>query len=1058
MKRLFLLLTLFIIHYPLSILFSQETFPTNGAPDKRHTYYAFTNAKIIIDYQTTIEKGTLLIKDGIIVDAGTTVAIPKGAVAYDLKGKNIYPSLIDIYTTYGMPLPEMKKPGDRMFYRGPQMESNIKGAYGWNQAIHPETEADKIFTKDSKSAEEWRKLGFGAVMSFKKDGIARGSAVFVSLADEKENQIILKEKAAAMYSFDKGTSTQDYPSSQMGSIALLRQTYYDAQWYKSQITNPKSQIEYNISLEAWSKLQTLPQIFEVNDKLSALRADKVCDEFKIQYIIKGAGDEYQRMDEIKNTNAKFILPLKFPMPYDVEDAYDASLISYSDLKHWEMASMNPSAFEKKNIPFALTTDGLKEKNMFWKNLRKAIEYGLSEKEALKALTLSPAEMLGMQNQIGSLKKGMVANFIITSGNLFDEKTSIYENWVQGKQYVIKEKDMPDLRGNYKLEAENKIYNLKISGDAEKPKADISIPVPNSKKDSAKVSAEFSVAGKLVSMNFIFKGDSGTTRFSGNVENENPATIKGKGQLSNGHWVNWTATYLSELPKDTAKKDSTKKEIVKHYPTLDDVIYPFNAYGQKKMAEQLPKAILIKNTTVWTNEPEGILKNQDVILFNGKIINMSGGATIDSATTAKYLVIDGTGKHLTPGIIDEHSHIAISNGVNESAQASSAEVRIGDVIDCDDINIYRNLSGGVVASQLLHGSANPIGGQSGIIKLRWGKSPEEMKIKGADGFIKFALGENVKQSNWGDFNTVRFPQTRMGVEQVYFDYFTRAKEYSSKWKAFGDGMKGNKTTAGIPEIDFLESLIYGSAPQNISSTVAMPRRDLELDAISEILNKKIFITCHSYVQSEINMLMHVGDSMGFRVNTFTHILEGYKVADKMKARGIGASTFSDWWAYKMEVKEAIPYNAALMEKMGIVTAINSDDAEMSRRLNQEAAKSVKYGNLSEEEALKLCTINPAKLLHLDSHMGSIKVGKDADVVLWTDNPLSVYAKVDKTIIDGQIYFDADTDKKLRDDIRTDRARIINLMIQAKKGGEPTQKPEKKEKKEYNCREELENSEY
>ncbi|MEK6616030.1 MAG: amidohydrolase family protein, partial [Bacteroidota bacterium] len=311
----------------------------------------------------------------------------------------------------------------------------------------------------------------------------------------------------------------------------------------------------------------------------------------------------------------------------------------------------------------------------------------------------------------------------------------------------------------------------------------------------------------------------------------------------------------------------------------------------------------------------------------------------------------------------------------------------------------------------------------------GKSPEEMKIKNADGFIKFALGENVKQSNWGELNTQRFPQTRMGVEQVYYDYFTRAKEYSSRWKEY-------------------------QANENVfewGKSISSPRKDLELDAVAEILDKKRFITCNSYVQSEILMLMHIGDSMGFQVNTFTHILEGYKVADKMKAHGVGASSFSDWWAYKMEVKEAIPYNPALLEKMGIVTAVNSDDAEMARRLNQEAAKSIKYGNLSEEEALKLVTLNPAKLLHLDSHMGSIKVGKDADVVLWTDNPLSIYAKVEKTIIDGVVYYDADTDKQLREDMRKDRARIINLMIEAKKGGAPTQKPEKKEKKEYSCHE-------
>lgn len=1025
-------------------VFSQESFPSNGAPDNRHNYYAFTNAKIIIDYQTTVEKGTLLVKDGIIVEAGAQVTIPKGAVVYDLKGKFIYPSFIDAYTTYGMP--EVKREERR---RGPQMESNTKGAYGWNQAIKPETEADKLFVRDAKMAEEMRKLGFGAVLSFRRDGIARGSGVVVSLADEKENNVVLKEKAAALYSFDKGTSTQDYPSSLMGSIALLRQTYYDAQWYKAQ----GRQKQYNISLDSWNKLQSLPQIFEVNDKLSALRADKLGDEFKIQYIIKGSGDEYQRIQDIKNTNARFIVPLKFPAPYDVEDPYDAALVSYADLKHWEMAPLNPSAFEKNFISFALTTDGLKEKRDFWKNLRKAIEHGLSEKAALKALTATPADMLGMQDKLGALKKGMIANFIITSKNIFDEKNVIYENWVQGQPYYIKEKDVADIRGHYQLvlasvntaaEEEGmpslhaRFFNLKISGEPEKLKADVSLKPRAPKKgetDSARVQADISLSGKLVSLSFTLKDDSGITRLSGNIQGENPLLLKGKGQTSAGNWISWHATYQSALVADTAQRETKDSVKTKHLPSLDDVIYPFSAYGQKKKDSTFIEkwwnrwdAIIIKNATVWTNEPDGILKNKDVMITEGKIVRI--GVNLEVPKTVKAKIIDGTGKHLTPGIIDEHSHIAISNGVNEGGQASSAEVRIGDVVDCEDVNIYRNLAGGVVAAQLLHGSANPIGGQSGIIKMRWGRSPEEMKIKGAHGFIKFALGENVKQSNWGDFNTVRFPQTRMGVEQMYYDFFTRAKEYESAWKAYEQAAAKSK----IP--------------------VAPPRKDIELETLSEILNKKRFISCHSYVQSEINMLMHVGDSMGFKVNTFTHILEGYKVADKMKAHGVGASSFSDWWAYKMEVKEAIPYNGAILHKVGVVTAFNSDDAEMARRLNQEAAKAVKYGGVSEEEALKFVTLNPAKLLHLDNTMGSIRVGKSADLVLWTDHPLSVYAKADKTLIDGHIYFDAELDLKLREEMRMDRARIINLMILAKKGGEPAQKPERKEKKEYSCHEEWE----
>ncbi len=1012
MKKIFF--SFFIVITSLAL--AQETFPVNGTINKVHSIYAFTNANIVVSADESMANATLVIKDGIILEVGTKVSVPKGAVVYDLKGKSIYPSLIDAYTNYGIADP---KPSPRLMPL-PQMESNTKGAYGWNQAVKADVEAYKLFVSNATTADDMRKLGFGTVLTFQKDGIVRGSAAVVSLADGKENNLIVRDRAAAMLSFDKGISTQDYPSSLMGAIALLRQTYLDAAWYKND--KPQEKKEYNISLDAFNNLQTLPQIFETTDKLNALRADKIADEFKMNYIIKGCGNEYQRLEDIKATNCKFIIPLNFPSAFDVEDAYDASNVSLTELKHWEMAPVNAFALEKYYVPFAITTADLKDKKEFWKNLRKAIAFGLSEQQALKALTTIPAQMLNVADKVGSLKSGMMANFIITSGNLFDEKTIIYENWIQGNLYKINDYNMVDVRGNYDFSYNKKLnLLLKIEGDVDKPKAQLV-------SDTAKTPVSIAILGNNITLSFNPKDMQGTIRLSGNISTE-PLKMSGKGQTPEGDWIDWTANYKSALAV-VAKKDTVKKQ-----PSFGKVIYPFTAYGtpqededgffQQKIKDFKNRydAVLIKHVTVWTNEAEGILKNQDVYMTEGRIVRIADDINVPKMAYAK--IIDGTGKHLTAGIIDEHSHIAISNGVNEGTQASSAEVRIGDIINSEDISIYRSLAGGVTTAQLLHGSANPIGGQSAIIKLRWGKSPEAMKFDKADGFIKFALGENVKQSNWGDFNTVRFPQSRMGVEQVYYDYFTRAKEYDAKQKAF-------------------------QALSDKSKASAAPfRRDLELETIAEILNKKRFITCHSYVQSEINMLMHVGDSLGFQVNTFTHILEGYKVADKMKARGIGASSFSDWWAYKMEVKDAIPYNASLLNQMGVVTAINSDDAEMERRLNQEAAKSVKYGGTSEEDAWKMVTLNPAKLLHLDKKVGSIKVGKDADVVLWSDNPLSIYAKVEKTIVDGIIYYDNEEDAKLRVEIQKERARIIQKMLDEKKGGAPVQKPLPKPQKLYTC---------
>jgi imidazolonepropionase-like amidohydrolase len=386
-------------------------------------------------------------------------------------------------------------------------------------------------------------------------------------------------------------------------------------------------------------------------------------------------------------------------------------------------------------------------------------------------------------------------------------------------------------------------------------------------------------------------------------------------------------------------------------------------------------------------------------------------------------VDAKGKHLTSGIIDEHSHIAISNGVNEGGHNSSAEVTIQDVVNSEDINIYRELAGGVTTSQLLHGSANPIGGRSAIVKWKWGASAAEMLYKDQPGFIKFALGENVKQANWGITNPTRFPQTRMGVEQVFTDYFQRAKEYDLAWKKYNTSGKKGKEKA--------------------------PRVDLELQTLAEILNKERFISCHSYVQSEILMLMNVADKFNFKVNTFTHILEGYKVADKMKEHGVGASTFSDWWAYKFEVNDAIPYNGAIMHNAGVLVAYNSDDAEMSRRLNQEAAKAVKYGDVSEQDAWKFVTLNPAKLLRIDDKVGSIKIGKDADIVLWSANPLSIYAKAEKTLIEGVIYYDSKRDEANRAAIAKEKNELIGQLLQEKNKGMTTQEPKKTEKVEYHC---------
>ena len=974
-------LTLLLLILTFNFTFSQDYFPTNdGIKFDNTNYTTFTNAKIYSSHNTTIENGSMVVKDGKIVQIGKSVEIPKNSTIIDLEGKSIYPSFIDIYSKFGVKAPE-RKSGDR---RSPQYNNARKGYY-WNDHIRPEQNAIEFFKYDDRKAKELIKNGFGAVNTHLSDGIIRGKGVLIALTDSGDSNNIIDDNSTQYLSLSKSvTSSQSYPSSIMGVFALLKQVYFDAEWYSKGLskTNDKS-------LEALNENKNLIQIFEAKNKINSLRIDKIGDEFDIQYVLLGGGDEYERIEEIKATNASYILPVNFPDAYDVEDTYSANILQLSDMREWNQKPTNPSHLEKNNIVFAITLDGLKSPNNLKENIIKAIDHGLTKEKALEALTSIPAKLIGRNDVLGYLKKDYLANFLITSGEIFDNNTVIYENWVKGNRNIINSMEIKDIRGKYKLTVGDKNTVLDISGKLEKPKAKL--------KDSTLTVKKLSYKGGW--LNMTVNDDSNFIRISLRVNKENN-NLNGKAYYSDGSVSNLNVDFFEKQINDTKKsKEKITKEI-----NIVPITYPNMAYGFGKLQES--QDILIKNTTVWTNEIQGVLKNTDVLITKGKISKVGINLKYKSA-----LVIDGTGKHLTSGIIDEHSHIAASS-INEGGHNSSAEVTIEEVIDPEDINIYRNLAGGVTTIQILHGSANPIGGRSAIIKLKWGENANNLIFKNSPKFIKFALGENVKQSNWQSYN--RFPQSRMGVEQLYVDYFTRAKEYDRIKKS------GN---------------IY--------------RKDLELEVLAEILNKQRFISCHSYVQSEINMLMKVAEKFNFKINTFTHILEGYKVADKMKEHGVGASTFSDWWAYKFEVNDAIPYNASILHNAGVTTAINSDDAEMSRRLNQEAAKTIKYGGLSEEDAWKTVTLNPAKLLRIDDKVGSIKIGKDADVVLWNQNPLSVYAIAEKTIIDGAIYFDKERDKKLREEIKEERNLLINMMMEEKNKGGNTQPVKRKFKTLLTC---------
>jgi imidazolonepropionase-like amidohydrolase len=414
-----------------------------------------------------------------------------------------------------------------------------------------------------------------------------------------------------------------------------------------------------------------------------------------------------------------------------------------------------------------------------------------------------------------------------------------------------------------------------------------------------------------------------------------------------------------------------------------------------LAQQASDVIVIQNATVLT-VTRGTIESGSILIRDGKIAQVGRNVRVPAGAT----VIDASGMYVMPGIIDCHSHIAISAGVNEGSIAVSSMTTVEDVINPDDINIYRGLAGGVTTSNLLHGSANPIGGLNAVIKLRWGADARGLLFEGAPPGIKFALGENPKRSNFTPppGRPRRYPNTRMGVMDVIRQAFVDAREYKKEWDDYQRRRAGE---------------------QNLVA----PRRDLKLEPLVEILEGKRLVHAHSYRSDEILQLIRLAEEFDFKIATFQHVLEGYKVANEIAAHGAGASTFSDWWAYKVEAYDAIPHNAALMAERGIVVSINSDSAEEHRHLNQEAAKAMKWGGMSETEALKLVTLNPAIQLGIADRVGSIELGKDADLVIYDRHPLSIYAVVQKTLVDGRVLFDRQRDIAMRAEIEREKKELL-----------------------------------
>ncbi len=985
-----------------------QTGPTVGLRENTPTVHAFINARIVLSPGKVITSGTLVIRNGVIEAVGEKVAAPADARAWNMKGKTLYPGLIDPSSDIGMPKPPQAQSGSPFDFAAAQQQQpeKPKGAAHWNTKMHAEFSADAEFVPDPKAAEKLRSQGFTLAVATPQRGIFRGSSALVNLGDGAASDLIVKRHIGQHVSFEQqGGFGGSYPNSLMGAIAFVRQTFCDADWYRkahdSYARYPSGQKhpETNTALAALSDaLQSrAPVVMEVASDLNFLRAANIGKEFSLNLWILGSGYEYRRIDAVKATKIPILVTLNFPEAPTVDTPEEAMNVGLEELRHYDAAPENAGRLQHAGIPIALTTAQLKDPGTFLAQARKAVDRGLSADAALAALTTTPSKWIGVEKEFGSLEPGKVANILVTDGDLFAEKTKVQEVWINGKRYEVKTTATADVRGTWDFRTDQDSGTLTLRGDAEKPTGMISV------RGKEVRLASVSLAAGRVAMTFA--GDSlkapGTILMSGTAGDKEMFGIV---EAPDGSLFNWHAT-RKEAPKEEADTTRPKKPEM----STSAMTFPPTEFGRTKLPEQ-PENILVKNATVWTQGPQGRLLNADMLVTKGKIARV--GANLTAPQNA--LIIDATNKHLSPGVIDCHSHTAISGSVNEGGQAITSETRIEDVLDPDDIWIYRQLAGGTTMANVLHGSANPIGGQNAIVKWRWGGSASDLLMGGAPPGVKFALGENVKQSNTNAprGTALRYPATRMGVDELIRDRFNAALDYERERKEW----ERNKLL--IP-----------------------PRKDLELDALLEIMKGRREIHSHGYRQDEMLMLMKVADEFGIHVATFQHVLEGYKIADEMAKRGTGGSTFSDWWAYKIEAWDAIPGNGPLMHDQGVIVSYNSDNDQLATRLNWEAAKAVRYG-LSEEEAFKFVTINPAKQLKIDKWVGSLEVGKDADFVIWSGDPLSTYTRCEQTWVDGKKYFDIQEDKQMQEQITGERAALIQKILASKKertppsGGSPT----------------------
>lgn len=962
-----------------------------GLREQTPRWHALVGARLVLAPGQVIESGTLVMREGRIVAVGPSSELkpPVGARVWQLPGRSVYAGFID------------------MALASPIKPRTPAGPGAWVQAEASQArQLEGLHVEDLKPL---RELGFTSALLSPSKGVFRGSSALIQLGlpgegSPRQGLLLAGEVAQHLaHEFERGERGR-YPNSLMGAIALVRQT-----WWNARAQQPGAEdADPRLAALAPALSGRQPVVYQADDEQDYARIARIRDEFGLRVILQGNGHEYRQAELLRRLAMPLIVPLNYPAVPEIESDEQALDVPLHSLQHWERAPSNLALLQQAGLEFAVSSQGLREPaKEFWPRLRQAVRRGLPADAALAALSTVPARLLG-QSGLGRLAVGQRAQVVVASGDLFrDEAAEIELSFVDGSPMATEAFERFDVRGRWSVQA----TGVQATGEQATGEQAKGVPAKGEEPPAGSPGSSIWTFSGSASRPVLALGEhSCKPQLRGRellvpwpcggpaaADGASTLLLSGRGDLMqgslsrpDGSQQRWTARRLSSAPAGQDSKAEVQESKAEAALPPWQPTRPAGVFGLSAPPER-PAVLLIRNASIWTSAAAGRMDGADLLVRDGKIAAI--GRQLPAPADAQ--LIEAAGRHLTPGLIDAHSHTAIALGINEASHSVTAEVRVGDVLDATDINIYRQLMGGVTSAHLLHGSANTIGGQSQLIKLRWGEDAEALKFAGAMPGIKFALGENVKQSNWGEGAKTRYPQSRMGVEQLLRDRFQAAREYRAARAAWRKAPKAG------PE----------------------PRRDLQLDILVELLERRRLIHIHSYRADEILMFSELARGLGLDVATFQHVLEGYKVAPEIRGLGAGASTFSDWWAYKMEVQDAIPYNGAMMARAGVLTSFNSDSDELARRLNTEAAKAVRYGGLDEQEALKFVTLNPARQLRVADRVGSLEVGKDADFVIWSAHPLSSAARAEQTWIDGRRYFDLASDARLRERDRLERQRLI-----------------------------------